>query len=66
MNSCLRETKKEVAKLPHETKQKILDLMYMGHTIGEVRKSLNLDLMVVCGVINENMESTLSINRLAK
>lgn len=45
---------REIAKLPKETKQKVLDLMHEGKTVGDVGKILNLDTMIVAHIIIQN------------
>ena len=50
--------KKKVKAVSITDKQKILDLLHEGKTIGEVERNFpELDLMVVCGVITENIGS---------
>lgn len=62
-NHFLIVRKREVASLPRETKQKVLDLVHEGKTIGEVRKELNLELMVVCEIINQNIKEIHYLSR---
>lgn len=47
--------KKERDKLSKETKQKILDLIHQGKTVGEVKNLLDLDTMIVAEVICQNI-----------
>lgn len=47
--------KKEMDKLPREIKQKVLDLMHEGKTVGEVKKILELDTMIVAEIISNNL-----------
>ena len=46
---------KKIAKLPKEIRQKVLDLMNEGKTIGEVCETLNLETMTVSGIITQNI-----------
>jgi hypothetical protein len=51
-------TQEKVDAVPQETKQAVLDLMWKGHSIGEVKEILKIDdTMVVCGIINQNIGS---------
>ena len=47
----------EVAALPLETKQRVLDLLHEGKNIGETREAVGLSLDAVCEIINENIHS---------
>jgi hypothetical protein len=47
--------KAKADKVPLETKQKILDLLREGNTIGEIREIVDLELMVVCEIISQNI-----------
>lgn len=47
--------KREIDKLSKETKQKIIDLIYEGKTVGEVKKIVGLDTMIVAEVICQNI-----------
>ena len=49
----LRE--REIAKLSIETKQRILDLMHGGKTVGDVSQMLKLDSMIVAEIICQNI-----------
>lgn len=51
----LRE--RALAKMPKETKQKVLDLMHEGKTVGDVGKILNLETMMVGEIILENTKT---------
>ena len=61
------KTRKErCSKLDVKIKQKILDLMWKGKTIGEVMKKLNLDLHLVSEVVLENISTYNYLNKDAK
>ena len=47
--------KKKVAAVPHEIKQKIIDLMFEGLSVGEVKERVNLELDIVAHVISDNI-----------
>jgi cell division protein FtsX len=51
------QRQKEVAKIPIETKQKVLDLFRSGLKIGEIEKQLNLSLDATCEIITQNIEA---------
>jgi hypothetical protein len=55
-NHFLILRKREVALVPKETKQKVLDLMHEGKTIGEICAELNLKLDITCEIINQNIQ----------
>lgn len=48
--------RREVSKVPLETKQKIIDELRKGRTIGAIGEELNLSLDVVCEIIMQNIE----------
>ena len=58
--------RKLVEAVPKETKQKILDLLHKGLTVGEVRKKVNLDLMVVSTILCDNIHAVHFLNKEAK
>jgi hypothetical protein len=58
--------KRKVKELPRTTKQQILDLVHSGKTVGEVCNTTNLELLVVSGVIHENIERISVLRKLAK
>jgi len=45
----------DVAKIPRETKQKVIDLLRRGKKVGDIRKELNLDLMDTAEIITQNI-----------
>lgn len=47
---------KIVDEMPVPKKQEILDLLKAGETIGYIKGKLDLDLMVVCEVINRQIK----------
>lgn len=47
--------KEQVAAVPIEVKQKLLDLLNEGKTVGEARNAVNLELIVVGEIIMQNM-----------
>ena len=49
------EIERDVANIPKETKQKVLDLLREGKTVGEIREELNLDLMDTAEIITQNI-----------
>ena len=49
----LRE--REIEKIPKEDKQKILDLMHKGKSVGEVCKIMKLETMIVAEIISQNL-----------
>jgi len=57
---------REMAKISKETKQKILDLMHHGKSVGDVGKILKLDIMIVAEIIIENIENISFLRREAK
>lgn len=46
---------REIANIPKETKQKVLDLIHEGKTVGDVCKILNLETMIVAEIIIQNI-----------
>lgn len=46
-----------VAEVDQVTKQKVLDLLREGYSIGEVSRELDLDMDVVCEIISQNIDS---------
>ena len=60
----LRE--KKIDKLPKETKQKVLDLMHEGKSVGDVGKILNLDTMIVAEIIIQNIGTVSYLKTEAK
>lgn len=56
------EIEADVAKIPKETKQNVLDLLRSGKTVGEIQKELNLDLMDTAEIICQNI-NTVSLLR---
>lgn len=60
------QLKKKIADVPIETKQKILDMLRKGSSIGEIKDAVNLETLVVCGVINENIETASYLRTEAK
>ena len=58
--------KEEAAKVPDETKQKFLDLLHEGKTIGEAYRACRLkELGVACEIITQNIGTHLYLNRKA-
>jgi hypothetical protein len=59
INPSFQERIKEAcSKVPQEIKQKFLDLIHNGKTIGEAREQAGLsdqDLLVACEILNENI-----------
>lgn len=47
---------REVATIPIETKQKVLDLMHAGKSIGEICDELDLKLDITCEIITQNIQ----------
>ena len=45
----------DVAKIPKETKQKVINLLRQGMKVGDIRKELNLDLMDTAEIITQNI-----------
>lgn len=62
----LDEIKVSVEKIPKETRQRILDMLREGKTIGEICKELDLPLMDVCEVINQNIYCIHMLNKEAE
>lgn len=58
--------KRKVKELPRTTKQQILDLVHAGKSVGEVCQATNLELLVVSGVIHENIERVVVLRKQAK
>ena len=56
---------KQIAAVPLEIKQKILDLAHKGKTIGEIKEAVQLETMVVSGIIVENIKSIAFLNQKA-
>jgi hypothetical protein len=52
-------------KVPLEDKQRFLDLLWEGKTIGEVRAVLGWDLALACGVLDEQVLTTSTLRRTA-
>jgi len=57
---------RKVAAIPREMKQKVLDLMWDGKSIGEICKELNLELDVVCGIVSANIRHISILNTEVK
>lgn len=56
INLSYEEKNKAMALLvSKEDKQKILDLLHEGKSIGETREAVGLDLGVMCEIINQNI-----------
>ena len=49
--------KREVAEIPLEKKQKVLDLFHGGKSIGEINKELNFETMITCEIILQNIDN---------
>jgi len=49
------QIEEDVANIPVETKQKVLDLLRNGMKVGDIRKELNLDLMDTAEIITQNI-----------
>ena len=60
----IREHK--ISKIPIKTKQKMLDLLHKGKTIGQCQKILKLDLDEACGIIDENIGTYKYLRKEAK
>lgn len=58
--------KQKVAKIPHTIKQKFLDLMWQGKTIGEAKNELCLDLDEATGILDENIATCQYLRKEAK
>lgn len=56
----------KVKNTPIEVKQKLLNLIHAGKTIGEARTECNIELMVACEIINQNLGHYSFLNREAK
>lgn len=50
------QLRKKVAALPKDTRQKVLDLIWEGKTIGEVKDQLKLETDVVAQIISDNIK----------
>lgn len=64
-NHFLIIRKREVAKIPREQKQKVLDLLREGKTIGVICEELNLELDIVCEIITQNIQDIHVLRREA-
>ena len=53
----IEDLKQRASSVSLHTRQKLLDLLHEGKTLGEVRKELNLDLDVVGQIIMQNLDS---------
>ncbi len=49
----------EARALPKETRQKFLDLMHSGMTLGESGRECGISFEASCGIMNENIEQRL-------
>ena len=54
--SYKQKLKEKVASVPQETKQKFLDLMWAGKSVGEAKYECGLDLQVAGGILQENID----------
>ena len=61
-----RKLNRDIAAVPKEIKQKVLDLIWSGKNIGEIKKIVNLDTLVVGGIITENIESAYYLRKEVK
>lgn len=52
-----------VNAIPHEKRQEILDLLWAGLSIGEIKEKLNLETHVVAKIIVMNIESAHYLRR---
>ena len=57
MSDWKKEYDKNLKEIPKETKQKILDLLWSGKSVGEICELVNLNTLYVSGVIVENIDS---------
>ena len=64
--SFLDEYKAELATAPKMIKQRILDLLWSGLSVGEICTRLELEVLFVSGVICENIEQGSVLRREAK
>lgn len=64
--SYMEKLKEDTAKVPIETKQKLLDLLREGKTVGEARDAVGLDLQIVGEIIMQNIESCHWLSNTAK
>lgn len=51
----VKESDDKARALPVETRQKFLNLINKGKTIGEAKKECGIDLDTACGIININI-----------
>lgn len=61
-----KEYEKELAAIPKEKKQMILDLLWSGLCVGEICKKVNMPTLHVSGVICENIDDVKFLCREAK
>lgn len=54
---------KKIENLSQKTKQKILDLIWDGKNIGEIKEILNLDTMIIATVIQKNIKNISYLRR---
>lgn len=58
MTTNIRENyKKQAEDLGQSKRQGILDMIKSGKTLGEVRRFFDTELMVVCEVLTQNIET---------
>ena len=55
----------KVAKIPWEKKQKFLDAMHSGRTLGESAKLIGVDSDIAGEILNENIKSASWFGRIA-
>lgn len=67
--SSIERITKEVDLVPRNKKQKFIEALHRGATIGEARKEVDpcedIDLLVWCGVIDQNTESYSFLKKIA-
>jgi len=59
------ECKKAAQALPLETRQRFLDLMWAGNTIGQACEQCGIDQDAAVGIIDLNTYTTTSLRRIA-
>ena len=60
------ECKKEAAELSRETRQKFLDLMWSGKSIGEAMEIVGISFNAANGIMMENITKVMVLNTKAK
>jgi len=55
-----------IRDVPWETKQRILDLLWDGKTVGEIIKIVDIELLVVSGIIVDNIGTVKYLRRKPK